>query len=1107
MKRIIYSSIAIQLALLGTVFGEGQLTSAVETILLEAGVGYGRAVFGQKAQTNRLVLLPDSCFYNPKGPEVAGWIDDTTTPGSEFNGDEVSTTPISNIKNIGQKILWPIMPASTGTVSMDFYIEADALMAGADVVVRIGDSYSNQFTVAESDGLSPQPWNITAASITAAGVSTSAVQYVEFELVDLNGKSEAGYIHQIKLTGTPLNNGYLVRSRWRPPAVHCNYESSGLNASGLDAKMWVMECKPDFPASENHMGFYAPFTTGFGYFGSSFEPAEETPENDFTASRPNFSMWSWGSSESEPPLLEQSHLLSLGQPLDEFGSFTHEGSGVKPEDNISPQAPDLFPGPRTSHVLALRYEPDDLQGSYKYKTYESYYYDNDTTEWKFYASGRKYKSGLNADNNVLQLPGSFVEVPGGRSAQRTGQIPRTSDVRGWVQDTSGTWHQIDIISSGGPSTSDPVSKIWESVGNGWHRMSMGGIIHRLYDVDDLSLTNTYSGSLPTYMDSGKLTVLDAEPCRVEVNSVVVQSNGTMDIDFTLTGVDTNTEVKVYYGDDDALTLFQEADKWDHFESLGSFASGNHQLTIPASELPGLPGGGYCRILAECSKGRYWSRETSQWDNLGPDDPLPGLPLYTDFEEGFGGWVTTSGPNIYPWKRFANSTPTPSTGPSSGASNSAYFVYMETSSGSAYSSGDSAILESPEISSGMGRIMSFFYHMYGADIGTLNVDVYAGGAWANGVWSLSGEQHSSSADPYTQAEVDLSDFSGTIKVRFRAVAEGGYWGDIAIDEITIISSDDFDVDGMNDDWEELYFTNGIAALPDGNPDGDKHNNLQEYIAGMDPTNAASVFSVVDAEMEEGVGFVITWTNSVSERWYRINWTPSLTNSFTNIADFIEYPQNSHTDTLHQAGNQGFYQVEVRLKGEPGDEPVPPTDSLEDFSYADGSPVDGLAGGDGWAGAWSGGDFTVTNNQAIATGASISTRAFASGATTIGTNDTVTVTFDLIRAERQSGRGIGIQLLNAETVEFFIGKRVNGPVGLHSAVNGTTYTEFASNLDPLETIVATITYDGASTSIQLADSDETLAAYTFAGQLTFDGIGIQSRHSSTLSNGIDNIHISK
>ena len=127
----------------------------------------------------------------------------------------------------------------------------------------------------------------------------------------------------------------------------------------------------------------------------------------------------------------------------------------------------------------------------------------------------------------------------------------------------------------------------------------------------------------------------------------------------------------------------------------------------------------------------------------------------------------------------------------------------------------------------------------------------------------------------------------------------------------------------------------------------------------------------------------------------------------------------------------------------------------------------------------------------------------------TNDAVTITFDLIRAERQAGRGIGIQLRNGAGVPFFIGKKVNGPVGLHSGLSAseTVHSQFSSNLDPLETIVTTITYDGANTSIQLADSNETLTAYTFAGQLTFDGIGIQCSHAETLSNGIDSIHVSK
>ena len=74
-------------------------------------------------------------------------------------------------------------------------------------------------------------------------------------------------------------------------------------------------------------------------------------------------------------------------------------------------------------------------------------------------------------------------------------------------------------------------------------------------------------------------------------------------------------------------------------------------------------------------------------------------------------------------------------------------------------------------------------MYGADIGTLNVDVYDG-TWHEGVWSISGQRQASSTDAYTKATVDLSSYTGTIKLRIRAVAAGGYRGDIAIDDITV-----------------------------------------------------------------------------------------------------------------------------------------------------------------------------------------------------------------------------------------------------------------------------------------------------------------------------------
>jgi arabinoxylan arabinofuranohydrolase len=155
----------------------------------------------------------------------------------------------------------------------------------------------------------------------------------------------------------------------------------------------------------------------------------------------------------------------------------------------------------------------------------------------------------------------------------------------------------------------------------------------------------------------------------------------------------------------------------------------------------------------------------------------------DFESGLGNWVNITGEDTDEWTRDSGGTLTPSTGPDSGAGGSAWYVYLETSPSGAGGAGDTAILESPVIE-GFEYILTFYYHMYGIDIGTLNVDVYDG-TWHNAVWSLSGQQHSSDSEEYTQALVDLRGYTGPIQIRFRAVAAGGPRGDIAIDDIMVL----------------------------------------------------------------------------------------------------------------------------------------------------------------------------------------------------------------------------------------------------------------------------------------------------------------------------------
>lgn len=83
------------------------------------------------------------------------------------------------------------------------------------------------------------------------------------------------------------------------------------------------------------------------------------------------------------------------------------------------------------------------------------------------------------------------------------------------------------------------------------------------------------------------------------------------------------------------------------------------------------------------------------------------------------------------------------------------------------------------------IVSFDYHMYGADIGDLGVDI-----WSNmfNNWMSVGGKSSENDPNWKHWSVDLGPYSfvmgGLSKVRIRANAKGGWRGDIAIDNFLL-----------------------------------------------------------------------------------------------------------------------------------------------------------------------------------------------------------------------------------------------------------------------------------------------------------------------------------
>ena len=140
------------------------------------------------------------------------------------------------------------------------------------------------------------------------------------------------------------------------------------------------------------------------------------------------------------------------------------------------------------------------------------------------------------------------------------------------------------------------------------------------------------------------------------------------------------------------------------------------------------------------------------------------------------WTGTGG--AYYWESAPGTdNGSTGTGPDPTITTGNYF-YTEASAGSA---GDTTDLISPlvDLTPLSAPSLSFDYHMFGNQIGTLDILVNG----TDNVFSISGEQQTSATDPWVNTIIDLSAYNGqTISVTFRATSAGIFEGDISIDNI-------------------------------------------------------------------------------------------------------------------------------------------------------------------------------------------------------------------------------------------------------------------------------------------------------------------------------------
>lgn len=135
-----------------------------------------------------------------------------------------------------------------------------------------------------------------------------------------------------------------------------------------------------------------------------------------------------------------------------------------------------------------------------------------------------------------------------------------------------------------------------------------------------------------------------------------------------------------------------------------------------------------------------------------------------------------------WRTSEGATPSANTGPSTDylpGSATGNYIYLEASA--CFGQTSTLMLPCIDLTVFSATTFSFAYHMSGADMGELHVDIYSNGAWTNDAWVRTGNQGTA----WQLATVPLNAYAGQIiLIRFRGLTGPDYTSDIAIDGIRV-----------------------------------------------------------------------------------------------------------------------------------------------------------------------------------------------------------------------------------------------------------------------------------------------------------------------------------
>ncbi|MEL6132386.1 MAG: CARDB domain-containing protein, partial [Bacteroidota bacterium] len=193
-------------------------------------------------------------------------------------------------------------------------------------------------------------------------------------------------------------------------------------------------------------------------------------------------------------------------------------------------------------------------------------------------------------------------------------------------------------------------------------------------------------------------------------------------------------------------------------------------------------------------------------------PIVTIPYSEDFETFTvgnpgvldNGWSRTSAaPGRFPWVPNTGVTTSGGTGPDGDhTTNFGPGVYMYTEASFPAVAGDTATLSSPciDLAGQTSATLEFWYHMFGGDMGTLELDIIRIGGDTTNVFSVSGQQQTAGNEDWLNVQVDMAPFLGdTVILQWVGVMGPSFGSDMAIDDIRFVFADDIKVaslEGLN-----------------------------------------------------------------------------------------------------------------------------------------------------------------------------------------------------------------------------------------------------------------------------------------------------------------------